>query len=124
MTFRYKDYRRSGSQRHQIMTLAAHEFMRRFLLHVLPHGFHRIRHYGFGGARGCIQRSKVSMMRIRPPQQGQGGNRSGGSSVTMASGGGATASSSRTRAMLALRVALANNVGFDIRRRHQPRVMP
>ena len=46
MTFRYKDYRRSGPQRHQVMTLDAHEFMRRFLLHVLPRGFHRIRHYG------------------------------------------------------------------------------
>ena len=46
VTFRYKDYRRSGSQRQQIMMLDAHEFMRRFLLHVLPHGFHRIRHYG------------------------------------------------------------------------------
>jgi Putative transposase len=46
VAFRYKDYRRSGPQRHQIMTLDAHEFMRRFLLHVLPHGFHRIRHYG------------------------------------------------------------------------------
>ena len=46
VTFRYKDYRRSGSRRHQIMTLDAHEFMRRFLRHVLPHGFHRIRHYG------------------------------------------------------------------------------
>jgi hypothetical protein len=46
VTFRYKDYRRSGSQCHQIMTLDTHEFMRRFLLHVLPHGFHRIRHYG------------------------------------------------------------------------------
>jgi Putative transposase len=44
--FRYKDYRRSGPQRQQVMTLDAHEFMRRFLLHVLPHGFHRIRHYG------------------------------------------------------------------------------
>jgi hypothetical protein len=46
VTFRYKDYRRSGPQRHQVMTLDVHEFMRRFLLHVLPHGFHRIRHYG------------------------------------------------------------------------------
>ena len=46
VTFRYKDYRRSGPQRQQVMTLDAHEFMRRFLLHVLPHGFHRIRHYG------------------------------------------------------------------------------
>jgi hypothetical protein len=46
VTFRYKDYRRSGPQRQQFMTLDVHEFMRRFLLHVLPYGFHRIRHYG------------------------------------------------------------------------------
>ncbi|CAN5207580.1 hypothetical protein BH11PSE5_BH11PSE5_22150 [soil metagenome] len=43
---RYKDYRRDGDERHQIMTLTADEFIRRFLLHVLPRGFHRIRHYG------------------------------------------------------------------------------
>jgi hypothetical protein len=46
VTFRYKDYRRSGPERQQAMTLAADEFIRRFLLHVLPRGFHRIRHYG------------------------------------------------------------------------------
>jgi hypothetical protein len=46
VTFRYKDYRRSGPERQQVMTLAADEFIRRFLLHVLPRGFHRIRHYG------------------------------------------------------------------------------
>jgi hypothetical protein len=46
VTFRYKDYRRTCAQRQQVMTLDAREFMRRFLLHVLPHGFHRIRHYG------------------------------------------------------------------------------
>ena len=46
VTFRYKDYRRSGPERQQVMTLAADEFIRRFLLHALPHGFHRIRHYG------------------------------------------------------------------------------
>jgi Putative transposase len=46
VTFRYKDYRRDGPERQRVMTLAAHEFIRRFLLHVLPHGFHRIRHYG------------------------------------------------------------------------------
>jgi putative transposase/transposase-like zinc-binding protein len=46
VTFRYKDYRRNGPERHQVMTLATDEFMRRFLLHVLPRGFHRIRHYG------------------------------------------------------------------------------
>ena len=46
VTFRYKDYRRSGPERQQIMTLGTHAFIRRFLLHVLPKGFHRIRHYG------------------------------------------------------------------------------
>ena len=46
VTFRWKDYRAKGRTRHKTMTLAAHEFMRRFLLHVLPGGFHRIRHYG------------------------------------------------------------------------------
>lgn len=53
VTFRYKDYRRAGAERQQIMTLAADEFIRRFLLHVLPRGFHRIRHCGLlaGSAR-------------------------------------------------------------------------
>jgi hypothetical protein len=46
ITFRWKDYRAKGRTRHKTMTLAAQEFMRRFLLHVLPAGFHRIRHYG------------------------------------------------------------------------------
>jgi hypothetical protein len=53
VTFRYKDYRRSGAERQQVMTLGADEFIRRFLLHLLPKGFHRIRHYGLlaGGSR-------------------------------------------------------------------------
>ena len=46
VTFRWKDYRVEGSTRHKTMTLSTDEFMRRFLLHVLPSGFHRIRHYG------------------------------------------------------------------------------
>jgi len=46
VTFRYKDYRRDGAGRQQVMTLRSDEFIRRFLLHVLPKGFHRIRHYG------------------------------------------------------------------------------
>jgi hypothetical protein len=44
VTFRWKDYRADGRQK--LMTLATGEFIRRFLIHVLPHGFHRIRHYG------------------------------------------------------------------------------
>ena len=46
VTFRWKDYRATGRTRNKTMTLGADEFMRRFLLHVLPTGFHRIRHYG------------------------------------------------------------------------------
>jgi hypothetical protein len=46
VTFRWKDYRAKGRTRYKTMTLKAGEFMRRFLLHVLPDGFHRIRHYG------------------------------------------------------------------------------
>ena len=46
VTFRWKDYRAHGGTRYKTMTLTTAEFMRRFLLHVLPSGFHRIRHYG------------------------------------------------------------------------------
>src|SRR5499427_5258209 len=46
VAFRWKDYRLDGPDRWQTMTLHPHEFIRRFLLHVLPKGFHRIRHYG------------------------------------------------------------------------------
>ena len=46
VTFKCKDYRAEARQRQKIMTLATDEFIRRFLTHVLPRGFHRIRHYG------------------------------------------------------------------------------
>lgn len=46
VTFKWKDYRAKGRTKYKTMTLSADEFMRRFLLHVLPTGFHRIRHYG------------------------------------------------------------------------------
>ena len=46
VTFNYKDYRIEGPGRYKTMTLGAHEFIRRLLTHVLPKGFHRIRHYG------------------------------------------------------------------------------
>ena len=60
-TFRYKDYRRNGQARYRTMTLAADEFIRRFLLHVLPKGFHRIRHYGLLASAGC----KANIARAR-----------------------------------------------------------
>jgi hypothetical protein len=46
VTFRYKDYRIDGPSRYKTMTLTTDEFIRRFLIHVLPKRFHRIRHYG------------------------------------------------------------------------------
>jgi hypothetical protein len=46
VTFRWKDYRANGRDRAKVMTLAIDEFIRRFLIHALPGGFHRIRHYG------------------------------------------------------------------------------
>ncbi len=61
VTFRYKDYRRDGPDRQRTMTLAVGEFIRRFLLHVLPQGFHRIRHYGLlasGGRNANVARAR------------------------------------------------------------------
>jgi hypothetical protein len=46
VSFRWKDYRKGGSHKNKVMRIEIAEFMRRFLLHVLPNGFHRIRHYG------------------------------------------------------------------------------
>lgn len=70
MTFHYKDYRREGIERHQVMTLATDEFIRRFLLHVLPRGFHRIRHYGLlasGGRRDNLARAR-ELLATPPPE--------------------------------------------------------
>jgi hypothetical protein len=53
VTFRCKDYHRNGEARYRTMALAPDEFIRRFLLHVLPKGFHRIRHYGLLASPGC-----------------------------------------------------------------------
>jgi ssDNA-binding Zn-finger/Zn-ribbon topoisomerase 1 len=46
VTFKWKDYRIEGPERYKVMTLAINEFIRRFLMHALPAGFHRIRYYG------------------------------------------------------------------------------
>jgi hypothetical protein len=61
VTFKWKDCRAKGRQRAKVMTLATHEFIRRFLIHVLPGGFHRIRHYGLlanGGRAENIARAR------------------------------------------------------------------
>ncbi len=71
ITFKYKDYRRSGAERQQVMTLHPHEFMRRFLLHVLPRGFHRIRHYGLlaSGARKASIACIRALLAAAPPAE-------------------------------------------------------
>ena len=55
VTFKYKDYRVEGRKRYKTMTLEPHEFIRRFLTHVLPRGFHRIRHYGLFANGGRVK---------------------------------------------------------------------
>jgi hypothetical protein len=70
VTFTWKDYRFQGRDRHKTMTLAPAEFIRRFLLHVLPKGFHRIRHYGlFASAtrRANIARARELLAAPEPP---------------------------------------------------------
>jgi hypothetical protein len=69
VTFTWKDYRFEGRERYKTMTLAPHEFIRRFLLHVLPKGFHRIRHYGLfaNGARAeTIARARLLLAVTAP----------------------------------------------------------
>lgn len=68
VTFRYKDYKRDGPERQRVMTLATDEFIRRFLLHVLPRGFHRIRHYGLlaGSARKASLALARTLLDITP----------------------------------------------------------
>jgi Putative transposase/Transposase zinc-binding domain len=69
VTFRFKDYRRDGPERQQIMTLTTPAFIRRFLLHVLPKGFHRIRHYGLLAASS--RKTSIALARrlldVAPP---------------------------------------------------------
>jgi hypothetical protein len=69
VAFRWKDYRRDGPDRWQTMTLLPHEFIRRFLMHVLPKGFHRIRHYGLfasGNRADNIARAR-QLLNVPPP---------------------------------------------------------
>ena len=61
VSFRWKDYRANGRMRHKTMTLSPEEFMRRFLLHVLPAGFHRIRHYGL--LANAVRRENLAKLR-------------------------------------------------------------
>jgi hypothetical protein len=73
VTFKWKDYRAKGGRRYKVMTLDADEFIRRFLIHVLPDGFHRIRHYGlFANANRVdnIARARQLLGVLDPPSRG------------------------------------------------------
>jgi hypothetical protein len=76
VTFRYKNYRCNGADRQQVMTLAADEFIRRFLIHVLPRGFHRIRHYGLlaGSARKDSLALARQLLEVAPTPEEPGLN--------------------------------------------------
>lgn len=82
VTFRWKDYRDKSNTdrpRHKTMTLPADEFMRRFLLHVLPMGFHRIRHFGLiaNNARKqklALARELLNVVTAVPPVQVEDAN--------------------------------------------------
>jgi hypothetical protein len=70
VTFRWKDYRAKGRERQKVMTLASDEFIRRFLIHVLPSGFHRIRHSGLfanGGRAENLVRAR-NLLGVPAPQ--------------------------------------------------------
>ncbi len=69
ISFRWKDYRIEGPGRWKTMTLHPHEFIRRFLLHVLPKGFHRIRHYGLfaNGQRTANIAKARELLSVPPP---------------------------------------------------------
>jgi hypothetical protein len=72
VTFKYKDYRIEGPERYKTMTLATGEFIRRFLMHVLPKGFHRIRHYGLfanGNRAENIARARELLTMPAPQKQ-------------------------------------------------------
>ena len=72
VAFKYKDYRANGRARQKVMRLSTDEFIRRFLIHILPTGFHRIRHYGLfaSGVRAQnIARARELLDVAIPPQQ-------------------------------------------------------
>ncbi|QXZ99599.1 IS91 family transposase (plasmid) [Rhizobium sp. B230/85] len=74
VAFRWKDYRGDGRDREKIMWLHPHEFIRRFLLHVLPDGFHRMRHFGF--LANCHRRDRIALCRSLLGQPSPTGERS------------------------------------------------
>src|SRR5579872_7112092 len=72
VTFKWKDYRAKGRERRKVMTLAHGEFIRRFLIHVLPSRFHRIRHYGlFANGGRANNLARVRQLLGVPPRQSE-----------------------------------------------------
>ena len=72
VTFKWKDYRIEGRDRYKVMTLATNEFIRRFLIHVLPRGFHRIRHYGLLAKTSCADNiARASELLAVPKHQAE-----------------------------------------------------
>ncbi|MEQ1771901.1 MAG: IS91 family transposase, partial [Devosia sp.] len=71
VSFKYKDYRVDGPERFKVMTIATGEFIRRFLSHVLPKGFHRIRHYGLlaNGSRADNVAKARELLAVPPPPE-------------------------------------------------------
>ena len=70
VTFKWKDYRAKEENRYKPMSLDTPEFIRRFLIHVLPRGFHRIRHYGlFANGQRTENLAKArALLEVEPPQ--------------------------------------------------------
>lgn len=76
VAFRYKDYRAGHRERWKTMTLTPHEFIRRFLSHVLPKGFHRIRHYGLfaNGNRATNIAQARALLSVHAPTNDEADN--------------------------------------------------
>ncbi|MBI5263605.1 MAG: IS91 family transposase [Bradyrhizobium sp.] len=71
VSFKWKDYRAKGRHRQKIMTLATDEFIRRFLIHVLPRGFHRIRHYGLLAKAACADNIAQARKSLAVPSRSE-----------------------------------------------------
>ena len=71
VSFKWKDYRAKGRHRQKTMTLATDEFIRRFLIHVLPRGFHRIRHYGLLAKTSCADNIALARKLLAVPARSE-----------------------------------------------------
>lgn len=79
VSFRWKDYRIKTGDRQKVMRLSTDEFIRRFLIHVLPDGFHRIRHYGLlasAGRKANIAKTRTLLGAEAPSQDDAPGTES------------------------------------------------